>query len=213
MKLLYTPIKGYVHTVEAVIHYAELEGQIELVPTKPFGEEAALAAVNPLGKVPTLLLDTGEYLAGGPVIYEYLDSLHRRRKLYPAKGPQRWTTLRQAWMADGLFDTFVLIIIESWLSKDAQRPAYLQRCFGKIVAILDQIERDVPGYQRLDIGQMRTIGALQFLRLKMAQVGNDAVGLDPKFDPFESRPQLTAWFRKLSRKKLFREPLLKPQTD
>lgn len=210
MRLLYTPIKGYVHTVEAVISYAGLRDRIEPAATRPFDADTPLTAVNPLGKVPTLVLDSGEYLAGGPVIYEYLDSLHRRRRLYPAKGPQRWTTLRQAWMADGLFDTFVLLVIESWLPAEQQRPAYVQRCWSKVLAILDQMERDVPGYARLDIGQMRTVGALQFLKLKMPQVGQAAVGLDPRFDFATDRPALANWFRALSRKKLFRQPLLAP---
>jgi glutathione S-transferase len=209
MKLLYTPIKGYVHTVEAVINYAGLRASIEPVPTRPFDADTPLASINPLGKVPTLLLTDGEYLAGGPVIYEYLDSLHRRRKLFPARGIARFRCLRQAWMADGLFDTFVLIVIESWLPKDQQRPAYLQRCWSKIIAILDQIERDVPGYGRIDIAQMRTVGALQFLRLKQPTVGAAAVGLDPSYDLTAGRPQLAAWFRSMNRKKLFREPLVK----
>jgi len=209
MKLFYTPIKGYVHTIETLIHYAELRDQIELVPTKPFDAACELAAINPLGKVPTLQLASGEYLAGGPVIYEYLDSLHRRRKLYPARGPQRFTTLRQLWMADGLFDTFVLLIIESWLQTTEQRPAYIARCWSKIVAMLDQIERDVPGYARLDIGQMRTVAAVQFLRLKMSAVGSACVGLDPKYDPLHERPALSAWLKPLARKKIFREPLIR----
>jgi len=207
MKLLYTPIKGYVHTVEAVLNYAGLREAVESVATKPFEALNPLVGINPLGKVPTLLLDSGEYLAGGPVIYEYLDSLHRRRRLFPAKGPQRWTTLRQAWMADGLFDTFVLLIIESWRPKDQQRADYIERCMAKIIAMLDQMERDVPGYGRLDIGQMRTVGALQFVRLKMAQVGQAAIGLDATFDPLANRPALATWYKPLSRKKLFREPL------
>lgn len=211
MKLLYTPIKGYVHTVEAVINYAGLREQVEPVATRPFDADTPLPSVNPLGKVPTLLLDSGEYLAGGPVIYEYLDSLHRRRRLYPAKGAQRWTTLRQAWMADGLFDTFVLIIIESWQPPEQQRNDYLQRCWSKVVAILDQIERDVPGYQRLDIGQMRTVGALQFLRLKLPTVGKAARGIDPMYDLTSGRPRLAEWLKPLARKKIFREPLLKAE--
>ncbi|MBM4238457.1 MAG: hypothetical protein FJ154_02870 [Gammaproteobacteria bacterium] len=209
MKLLYTPIKGYVHTVEAVLNYAGLREAVEPVATKPFEALNPLVGINPLGKVPTLLLDSGEYLAGGPVIYEYLDSLHRRRRLFPAKGPQRWTTLRQAWMADGLFDTFVLLIIESWRPKDQQRADYIERCMAKIIAMLDQMERDVPGYGRLDIGQMRTVGALQFVRLKMAQVGQAAIGLDATFDPLANRPALATWYKPLSRKKLFREPLIR----
>lgn len=209
MKLLYTPIKGYVHTVEAVLNYAVLREAVQTVPTKPFEPGNPLIGVNPLGKVPTLVLESGEYLAGGPVIYEYLDSLHRRRRLFPAKGPQRWTTLRQAWMADGLFDTFVLVIIESWLPKDQQRGDYLRRCFDKITAILEQMERDVPGYGRIDIGQMRTVGALQFLRLKMAQVAAATDVLDPTFDVFAGRPALAAWYRPMARKKIFREPLVR----
>jgi glutathione S-transferase len=208
MRLLYTPIKGYVHTVEAVINYCELREQIEPVPTRPFDADTPLPSVNPLGKVPTLQLPNGEYLAGGLVVYEYLDSLHRRRRLYPNKGEQRFRTLRQAWMADGLFDTFVLIVIESWLPRPEQRPAYIARCWSKIVAILDQIERDVPGYQRLDIGQFRTVGALQFLQLKMASVAT-AAGLDPGFDFTQGRPLLASWYKPLTRKKLFREPLIK----
>lgn len=209
MKLLYTPIKGYVHTVEAVLNYAGLRERVTPVPTRPFEEHNPLVGVNPLGKVPTLLLDSGEYLAGGPVIYEYLDSLHRRRKLFPAKGPKRFTSLRQAWMADGLFDTFVLIIIESWRPREQQRTEFIARCFNKIVAVLEQIERDVPGYGRLDIGQMRTAGALQFLRLKMPQVGQAALGLDPNFDVLYGRPALAGWYTPLVRKKIFREPLLR----
>jgi aryl carrier-like protein len=56
---------------------------------------------------------------------------------------------------------------------------------------------------------MRTVGALQFLRLKMAQVGQAAVGLDATFDPLASRPALAAWYQPLARKKIFREPLLR----
>lgn len=209
MKLFYTPIRDYVHTVEAVLNYTELRDRVEPIATKPFDVDTPLAAINPLGKVPTLVIESGEYLSGGPVIYEYLDSLHRRRRLFPAKGPQRFTTLRQAWMADGLFDTFVLLVIETWLPRDQQRPDYIRRCFGKVVAILDQMERDVAGYARLDIGQLRTVGALQFLRLKMKQVGEAGVDLDPRYDPFAGRPALAAWFKSMSRRKIFREPLIK----
>lgn len=209
MKLLYTPIAGYVHTVESVIHYGELQTLIETVPTRPFDADTTLQSINPLGKVPTLQLDSGEYLAGGPVIYEYLDSLHRRRRLFPAKGSQRWTTLRQAWMADGLFDTFVLLILESLQPAETHRPAYIARCWGKIVAVLDQIERDVPQYARIDIGQMRTVGALQFIKLKMKQVGSATAGLDPAYDFAAGRPALASWFKSMARKKLFREPLIK----
>lgn len=211
MRLLYTPIQGYVHTVEAVINYAGLRDRIEPVATKPFDPATPLAAINPLGKVPTLVLGSGEYLAGGPVIYEYLDSLHSRRRLYPARGPRRWTTLRQAWMADGLFDSFVLLIIESWLPQAQQRPEYVARCWGKVTAILDQLERDAPAYGSIDIAQLRTTGALQFLLLKLPNVLAACVGLPAAFDPWAGRPTLQAWFARHSRRPIYHAPLI-PQT-
>ena len=209
MKLYYTPIRGYVHTVESVINYAELREQIEPIATKPFDADTALGEINPLGKVPTLVLESGQYIAGGPVIYEYLDSLHRRRKLFPARGEPRFKTLTQAWMADGLFDTFVLLVIESWLPRDQQRPEYVRRCFGKVVAMLDRLERDVPGYERLDIAQFRAVGAVQFLRLKSPTVFPALSGVDAGFDPLAGRPALSAWIKSMARRKIFREPLIR----
>lgn len=208
MRLLYTPIQGYVHTVEAVINYAGLRDRIEPVPTRPFDAATPLPAVNPLGKVPTLVLDDGEYLAGGPVIYEYLDSLHGRRRLYPARGPRRWRVLRQAWMADGLFDTFVLLVIESWVPRAEQRPQYVARCWGKIAGILDQLERDAPGFGPLDIGQVRAVGALQFLLLKLPTVLPACTGLPTEFDPWHGRPRLADWYATCSRRKMFHAPLM-----
>ena len=105
----------------------------------------------------------------------------------------------------------VLLIVESWLPIEQQRPAYIARCWSKLVAVLDQMERDVPGYQRLDIGQMRTVGALQFLRLKLPVIGKAASGIDPGYDPLAGRPRLAEWLKPMLRKKLFREPLLRPE--
>jgi glutathione S-transferase len=208
MQLYYTPIANYVHTVEAVINYCGLRASIHPVPTKPFDAETPLLAINPLGKVPTLVLANGEYLAGGPVIYEYFDSLHDGRRLFPTAAARRWPVLRQAWMADGLFDAIVAIIVESWHEHGAQREAYLQRCWNKITHVLDQIERDVPSYGDLDIAQLRTIGALQFLELKMAQIGREARGLDPAYNFRQGRPALAEWFLRASGAEIFHRPLL-----
>ena len=208
MQLLYTPIRDYVHTVEAVVNYAGLRARVEPVPTKPFAADTPLPDINPLGKVPTLVLDDGDYLAGGPVIYEYIDTLHDRPRLFPPDGMQRFRTLRQAWMADGLFDTFVLIVIEAWLPASDQRAAYLERCWTKVVAILDRMERDVGSYGALDIAQVRGVGALAFIDLKAPTVLDAAAGLDPAFDWRRGRPRLTRWYEELSPESMFQTPLL-----
>jgi len=60
--------------------------------------------INPLGKIPALVLDDGSALFDSPVICEYLDSQHRGRKFLPRKGRERWVALRLQAMADGLLD-------------------------------------------------------------------------------------------------------------
>jgi glutathione S-transferase len=208
MQLLYTPIDGYVHTAEAVINYAGLRGQIEPVPTRPYAPDTQLGYVNPIGKVPTLVLDDGEYLAGGLVIYEYLDTLHSRRPLYPAQGRRRFTVLRQAWMADALFDTLVLLIVEGWIDRKLQRPEYVARCWARVLRILDQMERDAEAMGELDIAQVRGVGALSFLDLKVRQIGSEAVGLNPDFAWRMGRGRLASWYARVAAEPIFHEPLL-----
>jgi glutathione S-transferase len=210
MKLLYTPIKGYTHTVEAVIAYADLERRIEGVATRPFDPATTLGEVNPLGTVPTLIADAGESVYGGLVIYEYLDSLHDRPRLYPASGPARWSALRQAWLADGIFDATVRLIVESWEKRGAQRASYIARTWSKVTRGLDQLERDAQAFGPLTIGQVRAVGALAFLDLKMAGLGKAVEGLDPGFAWRTGRPTLAAWYERARPNPIFSFNLASP---
>jgi glutathione S-transferase len=58
---------------------------------------------NPLGKIPTLVLDDGTVLYDSPVICEYLDTLHDGPKLFPDL-PERLTALRRLALGDGMLD-------------------------------------------------------------------------------------------------------------
>jgi glutathione S-transferase len=208
MRLLYTPIKNYTHTVEAVIAYADLAGRIDPVPTRPFDPATRIGESNPLGTVPTLITEDGEALYGGPVIYEYLDSLHARPRLHPPEGPVRWTALRQAWMADGMFDATVRLIVEGMEPAGTHRPRYIERCWQKVTRSLDQLEIDAAGYGALTIGQVRAVGALSFLDLKMAGLGNTLPGLDPKYAWRTGRPRLSAWYERTAREPMFGSNLM-----
>jgi glutathione S-transferase len=207
MQLYYTPIRGYVHTVEAVIAYAALRDRVEPVPTKPYDAATPLPGINPLGKVPTLVLDDGEYLAGGPVIYEYLDSLHARAPLHPAP-PARWRVLRQAWLADGLFDTLVQLIVEGWIERPLQRAGHVERCWARVVRALDRLDVDARGFGAPCIAQFRTVGALAFLDLKLAQIAADVDGVAPGYDWRATRPALAGWYARCSAEPWFHARLL-----
>lgn len=203
MQLLYTPIKQYSHTVEAVIAYAGLAERIMPVPTRPFDPETTLGQSNPLSTVPTLLTDEREPLYGGPVIYEYLDSLHDRPPLYPRVGAARWKVLRQTWMADGMFDTTVRLIVESWEPRDRQRAPSVQRNWTKITRVLDHLEHDAEGFGALTIAQLRAVGALSFLDLKMRTLGAAVDGLNPDYAWRDGRPKLADWYGRAAADPIF----------
>jgi glutathione S-transferase len=205
--LRYTPIAQYVQSVEAVINYAGLRDSIELVPTRPFDPACDLANVNPLGTVPTLILDDGSSFYGGPVIYEFLDSLHHKQKLYPDSGRARFAALRQCWLADGLFDSIVRIIIESWEPPESQRPKSTARNWAKVTRALDQLDRDAIDWSELHIGQVRAVGAIAFLDLKYPIIFNAAIGLPAGFDWRVGHPRLSDWYDHVAADPIFNRPL------
>jgi len=87
---------------------------LETAGVSPVGSNPALAAHNPLGKIPTLLLEDGRALFDSRVIVDFLDSLTSRR-LVPADGPERWAILTEQALADGLMDAALLARYESAL--------------------------------------------------------------------------------------------------
>ena len=120
MRLFYSPFHSFIHKSLVVIHEAGLTDQVIYVPTFPFRNTRAedvsgqypMAAINPLGKVPTLTLADGTALYGSQCIVEYLDTLSTAARLFPANGPARWDALRRLAMGDTLFDIAVQMSTE-----------------------------------------------------------------------------------------------------
>ena len=74
MKLVFTPNPEYIHKVLVVAHESQILDKIDYERTRPFDAET-IWEFNPMGKVPSLVLDNGELLFGGLVICQYFDSL------------------------------------------------------------------------------------------------------------------------------------------
>ncbi|MDX5593933.1 glutathione S-transferase family protein [Pseudovibrio sp. SPO723] len=85
--------------------------RIEVQMAKTTDPEDSLRQQNPLGKIPTLVLEDGTALFDSPVITEYLDYLAGGEKLLPA-GAERFDVLTKQAMADGIVDAAILIVYE-----------------------------------------------------------------------------------------------------
>lgn len=101
MKLITSPLSPYARKAMILARLSGIELE-EVAPEKD-GTNGYKAGDNPLGKIPALEWQDGQYLFDSPVICEYLDSL-RDDPLLPNAGHARFIQLWQHALGDGLSD-------------------------------------------------------------------------------------------------------------
>ena len=144
MKLIGSTASPYVRKVRVVMAEKKLEHI--LVLDNVWSEDSTVAASNPLGKVPCLLMEAGEALFDSRVIVEYLDTLSPVGKLIPASGRDRAEVKTWEALADGVLDAAVLVRLEQTYAgrSDQQRSsAWIDRQLGKVHASLAAMERSL----------------------------------------------------------------------
>ncbi|WP_437720476.1 glutathione S-transferase family protein [Sorangium sp. So ce861] len=90
----------FARKVRVAAHELGLAGEIALVETDPW-TDPRLRAVNPLAKVPTLILDDGEILYESSAICDHLDERAGGGRLVPRSGRERRRALRLQGLTDG----------------------------------------------------------------------------------------------------------------
>ncbi|HIJ61444.1 MAG TPA: glutathione S-transferase family protein [Rhodospirillaceae bacterium] len=111
-------------------------------PLSTIDNRAEVQAVNPLGRVPALILDDGEVLVDSNPILDYLDELAGpERALVPPSGAERRRVLQLVAFGLGVADKAVACFIERKLRPaDKQHQAMLERYAEQAVAGLRHLE-------------------------------------------------------------------------
>src|SRR5689334_25301616 len=118
MKLFGSPASPYTRKVRVVLAEKRIECEMELVDVQPV--ENPVNPHNPLGKVPTLLLDDGTALYDSRVIVDFLDSVSPISRLIPETTRDRVAVRRWEALADGVLDAGILWRYESVRDKAEQ---------------------------------------------------------------------------------------------
>ncbi|MFK7792269.1 MAG: glutathione S-transferase N-terminal domain-containing protein [Devosiaceae bacterium] len=130
-------------TIAAIV--LGLEDQIESLPASTSDPLDPLRQQNPLGKIPTLVLDDGETLYDSRVIVAYLDQLAGGNKLFPTDPHQRIQALKLEALADGIMDAAVLQVYEKRLrDEDKRSHSWVERQGERITAALNHLEERPP---------------------------------------------------------------------
>lgn len=139
MKIIGSVTSPYVRKVRVVAVEKRLD--YEFVLEDVWSEKTEIAAQNPLGKVPVLLLEDG-CVYDSRVIAEYLDSRAPTQRLIPEGNRDRTTVRTLEALADGLCDAAIAMIIEKrFHSESALNQDYLARQAVKVdraLAVMSQ---------------------------------------------------------------------------
>ena len=112
----------------------------EHLPFSSFGEGDKIRVHNPLRRVPTLILDSGEALIDSAAILDHLDETHGRdRALIAASGPERRAALRRIAIATGTADKAVSYFYARLFAPSLD-PAFAARCEDQIRAGLAELD-------------------------------------------------------------------------
>ena len=165
MKLIFSPASPFVRKVRVVIEESGLTDKVTPMPvqTTPLATDPAARSVNPLGKIPVLILDDGKSLFDSRVICRYLNDISGAG-LYPSE--RIWDVLTLEALADGIMDAAVLMVYEARLRDEENRSAtWVEAQWEKITHALDALERQEFAAMQgdLNIAHLATACALDYL--------------------------------------------------
>ena len=155
------PASPYGRKVKICASLLGLTDQIKIIEADTNNPDDPLRTQNPLGKIPTLVLDDGSTLFDSRVIVEYLDLLAGGGKMLP-RGAKRFAVLRQQALADGLCDAALVQVYEArWRAENMRDQKWLDHHAGKVERALAALEADAPKLtKQLHVGHVMLACAL-----------------------------------------------------
>jgi len=181
MKLMWSPASPYVRKVLVTAHELGVADSLELVPMRTAGN-VELQRHNPIGKIPTLLLENNIALYDSQVICEYLNARFGQGRLLPP-GDDLWLSLRRLSLADGILDAGLLARAELRRSPDRQLDEQLKIQLDKARRGMNWLETDVETFgDRFGAAEIAVACAVGWLEFRFAAEGW-----------LDERPNLRRW--------------------
>ncbi len=196
MKLIIATPSPYAR--KANVALLEKNIPVETIIDNPWAPDTGIATINPLGKVPALILDDGQVVHDSSVIVEYLDTLPQPPRLIPQEPALRVAVKQIEAIADGVCDAVVLIVLERNRKPEQQNAAWMSRQRRKIEAGVEELsrllgERDFFTGAGFSLAEIATACSLGYLDLRFPEfdwrAGHDI--LERLFIEMSARPSFS----------------------
>jgi glutathione S-transferase len=161
-----------------------------------FADFDAMRKLNPLGRIPSLVLDEGETLIDSAAILDWLDqSVGPERALNPPSGPQRRRNLHLIALASGIIEKAGAGAYERIIRPPAYRwPEWIERCRTQAAsAIAALAAEDWPAADRLNQAEITTACMLRYVQMADSELL--APGRYPALEALSARCEERAEFR------------------
>jgi glutathione S-transferase len=140
MKLIGSLTSPYVRKVRIVLAEKKIEYDFEI--DSPWLAGSVVPNINPLGKIPVLVLDDETPLFDSRVIVEYIDNVTPNNKLFPSPNRERTEVKRWEALADGICDAAAAAYLEAKRPKNEQSADWIARQRDKIARGLEFMAKE-----------------------------------------------------------------------
>jgi glutathione S-transferase len=190
MILRTTPSSPFGRKVNLAAAVLGLAGEIKIEAADTTDAADSLRRQNPLGKIPTLVIEDGSALFDSRVILEYLDHRAGGGKIIPQDFKARMAVLRLQALADGMTDAQILLIYEGrWRPPEHHVQKWIDYQADKIKRGLAALEADPPSLDPIpNVGQLALACFLGHRDLRFAG------------DWRAAHPRLVAWLDRFAAK-------------
>lgn len=186
MKLAYSPSSPWVRRVAVAVSELGLDDQVDRISVDNQSADSDYANINPLMKVPALILDEGGVLIDSLAISEYLDRLQGEGRLFWPPGERRVRRLQVLVLANGLQEAATQITGERVRRPEPLRwPQFIDKLLVKFTNGLNYLEKNVdePAGQ-VDYAQIAVAVLCAHMDFRLADL----------LDWRDGHPGLAAWF-------------------
>ncbi|MGY9019750.1 MAG: glutathione S-transferase N-terminal domain-containing protein [Alphaproteobacteria bacterium] len=193
MKCYMTGNSPYARKIRVAAIESGLGDEVEWVTLTREERAELVPAMNPLGKVPVAVLESGQVLLDSPVICAYVDSLNKGPKLIPESGDERWAVLTLEALGDGLGEAVIGVSQEAQKPDDKRTQGVVDRQAGKANSGLAALDKQAGDFNEPPLmGEISVACALGYMEYRDVVPGWR-----------ETYPALSGWYANILKRQSF----------